>query len=82
MHGSFFTIVPVHRKSDDASVPEWYSGNMYAMNRAPYQVVDFPAVLSKDEPTTFDIFISGDYEVSNAQHDWRDDSIDLVSDSS
>ena len=58
--GSFFTILP---KNVDDFLPEWHSGNIYDMNRAPPNAVELPGVVHTDKPTEFDFFVSGDYEV-------------------
>ncbi|KAJ3842899.1 hypothetical protein F5878DRAFT_348438 [Lentinula raphanica] len=58
--GSYFTIIA----SDSANkTPRWYSGNIYDMERALPRVIDLPEAPSLDEPTTYDIFVSGDYEI-------------------
>jgi hypothetical protein len=44
-------------------VPTWYSGNIYDLEQAPPQIIDLPAIPSAISPTTYDIFVSGDYEV-------------------
>ena len=63
--GSFFTVVPEgpRKTQDDAVVPEWHAGNIYAMGRSPANVVSLPVAPSTTEPTTYIIFVSGDYEV-------------------
>ncbi|ETW85653.1 hypothetical protein HETIRDRAFT_150141 [Heterobasidion irregulare TC 32-1] len=64
--GAFFTILPAHDAGsslDSAIVPEWYSGNIYAMERAPPKAVRFPAPPSARGSTTYDVFVSGDYEI-------------------
>ena len=59
--GSYFTILP--RKTEDQIIPEWYSGNIYSMHRAPPTAVKLLGALNMDGPTIFDVFVSGDYEV-------------------
>ncbi|KAI0332093.1 hypothetical protein GY45DRAFT_1321394 [Cubamyces sp. BRFM 1775] len=63
--GSFFTVVPAisQKAQDGAIVPEWHAGNIYAMGRSPSNVVSFPVAPSTTEPTTYTIFVSGDYEI-------------------
>jgi pimeloyl-ACP methyl ester carboxylesterase len=66
VQGSFFTVLPSNASEDTQSeplVPEWYSGNIYDMEQAPPQILDFPIPPSTTSPTTFDIFVSGDYEI-------------------
>jgi len=45
-------------------VPKWYSGNIYDLEQAPPQIIDLPVVPSLADPTTYDLFVSGDYEVA------------------
>ncbi|THH15894.1 hypothetical protein EW146_g4658 [Bondarzewia mesenterica] len=52
--GSFFTILP---QSKGDIVPQWYSGNIYAMERAPPKTVRFPVLPARNKPTTYDVFI-------------------------
>lgn len=60
--GSFFTFRP-QTQPISSFVPEWYAGNIYDMERAQSHVVLLPGNLSLLEPTSYDVFISGDYEV-------------------
>lgn len=64
LEGSFFTILPSHDARGLAeSIPKWYLGNIYALNPALPQTVPLPIAPSLREPTTYEIFVSGDYEV-------------------
>jgi len=68
VQGSFFTVLPSNTSEDTQSepfVPKWYSGNIYEMEQAPPQILDFPILPSTTSPTTYDIFVSGDYEVNS-----------------
>lgn len=65
--GSFFAILPQERTKN--TVPEWYSGNIYALPRAVPPAVRFPTAPSLTEPTTYDLFVSGDYEVNQTNSD-------------
>lgn len=60
IQGSFFTILP---KSGGNRVPKWCSGNIYSMERSLPRIIDFPSTPSLTSPTSYDIFVSGDYEV-------------------
>jgi len=60
--GSFFTVRP-SELAEVESIPRWYTGNIYAMTAAPPQSVDFPVAPSTSGPTTYDLFVSGDYEI-------------------
>jgi hypothetical protein len=63
-NASYFTILPsadyIERSS---SAPEWYSGNIYDIERALPQIVKLPILPSLVRPTEYDIYVSGDYEV-------------------
>ncbi|KAI0807549.1 hypothetical protein C8Q74DRAFT_1363040 [Fomes fomentarius] len=64
--GSFFAIRPQLQtvaNKDDISIPEWHSGNIYALARSPPNFVDLPSPPSLDSPTTYDLVVSGDYEI-------------------
>ncbi|KAH7877813.1 uncharacterized protein C8R40DRAFT_1159305 [Lentinula edodes] len=58
--GSYFTIIS---SNSTGKVPRWYAGNIYDMERALPRVVELPEAPSFDKPTTYDIFVSGDYEI-------------------
>lgn len=60
--GSFFTLRP-QTQPISSFVPEWYAGNIYGMEWAQSRVVLLPENPSLLEPTLYDVFISGDYEV-------------------
>ena len=62
--GSYFTLRPQNQPLS-SFVPEWYAGNIYDMERAQSRVVLLPDTPSLLEPTSYDVFISGDYEVSS-----------------
>lgn len=47
----------------DTFIPKWYAGNVYAMDAAPAHSISLPFPPSETESTTYDLFISGDYEV-------------------
>lgn len=59
IQGSFFTILPL----EDPGVPKWYSGDVYAIERAIPRSIELPTPPSLTLPTTYNIFVSGDYEV-------------------
>ncbi|KAJ4488323.1 hypothetical protein J3R30DRAFT_3696095 [Lentinula aciculospora] len=56
---SYFTIT----SSNSEKLPRWYAGNIYDMERALPRVVELPTEPALDQPTTYDIFVSGDYEI-------------------
>ena len=61
---SFFALVPVQPSSSDIFfTPEWHPGNIYGLPRSPKQLIDLPD-LSLTHPTVYNIFVSGDYEVT------------------
>lgn len=65
--GSQFTILPSQGssgpKSQLSNVPVWHSGNIYELSRAPPNAVELPSIPYDCHPTTYDVFVSGDYEV-------------------
>ncbi|KZV67959.1 hypothetical protein PENSPDRAFT_32803 [Peniophora sp. CONT] len=61
IQGSFFALLPQERNEE--AVPEWYSGNIYDLARGAAPAVRFPTPPSVTEPTTYDLFVSGDYEI-------------------
>ncbi|TFY66824.1 hypothetical protein EVG20_g4262 [Dentipellis fragilis] len=62
--GTFFTIVPRLPNSElSDSVPEWYAGNVYNMERSLPQAVQLPSPPSLSSPTVYDVYVSGDYEI-------------------
>ncbi|KAI0713279.1 hypothetical protein C8Q76DRAFT_621267 [Earliella scabrosa] len=66
VQGSFFAVRPLLNSTgtqDSAFVPEWHTGNIYAMARAPPNFVDLPSPPSLDAPTTYELIVSGDYEI-------------------
>ncbi|KAI0362755.1 hypothetical protein OH77DRAFT_1389445 [Trametes cingulata] len=65
IQGSFFTILPVNVEdlSTPALVPEWHAGNIYGMSRSPPNSVVLQIPPSITSPTTYSIFVSGDYEI-------------------
>ncbi|KAM5531823.1 hypothetical protein V8D89_014522 [Ganoderma adspersum] len=63
LQGSFFTILPSPDAMYEAFVPEWHAGNVYALGKAPPNVVRLPHPPSLDSPTTYQIVVSGDYEI-------------------
>ena len=63
LQGSFFTIVPCTSDEPGPLIPRWYSGNIYAIERATPQIVPLPTEPANDGPTQYYLFVSGDYEV-------------------
>lgn len=67
--GSFFTIFPSQDEDSKDSTsrtvytPRWWAGNIYETNVSPPHAVPLPSAPSKTSPTTYDLFVSGDYEV-------------------
>lgn len=58
--GSYFTILSI---DETQRTPEWYLGNIYDMEQALPRVVNLPTSPDPKNPTEYEIFISGDYEV-------------------
>lgn len=63
---SYFTLRPQSHPLS-SFVPEWYAGNIYDMDPALPRVVPLPQSPSLLEPTSYDVFISADYEVSSTR---------------
>lgn len=64
--GSFFTVLPSQDEGSGEATPQtpkWWAGNIYAINASPPQAVPLPTTPSETSPTTYDLFVSGDYEV-------------------
>jgi hypothetical protein len=61
VQGSYFTLLP--EQTDSAVVPQWHAGNIYNMERAIPRTVELPHPPSTESPTTYQLFVSGDYEV-------------------
>ncbi|KAG7092176.1 hypothetical protein E1B28_008545 [Marasmius oreades] len=61
IQGSYFTILP--ENVEERKVPKWYAGNIYNMERALPRVVELPLPPSLNIPTTYHIYVSGDYEI-------------------
>jgi hypothetical protein len=65
LQGAFVTILPPpdspQRKTH---IPVWHPGNVYAMERAPSQLVRLPVSPARNEEgTRYEVIICGAYEV-------------------
>ncbi|KAI6129123.1 hypothetical protein EV401DRAFT_2194488 [Pisolithus croceorrhizus] len=67
LRGAFFTILPSPTSMErQEHIPEWHIGNVYAMSRAPVQLVKLPASPRRnmsEEGTRYEVIICGAYEV-------------------
>ncbi|KAK1229074.1 hypothetical protein PQX77_007890 [Marasmius sp. AFHP31] len=63
IQGSYFTILPEQSTCAEAVTPIWYAGNIYNMERALPRAVELPCSPSLDAPTTYQLYVSGDYEI-------------------
>ncbi|KAJ7771786.1 hypothetical protein B0H16DRAFT_1772103, partial [Mycena metata] len=61
IQGSYITIVPASEDSA-SSPPQWHAGNIYGMERTLPRAVELPTPPSTTGPTTYHVFVSGDYE--------------------
>lgn len=63
--GSFFALLPRETLTEymENMAVKWHVGNIYEMERAPPNSVEFPVLPSLTKPTIYDLFVSGDYEV-------------------
>jgi len=55
----FFTLVP--ENPGPSFTPQWHPGDIYAFNKNPQQLIPLPVPFL--QPTTFHLFVAGDYEV-------------------
>ncbi|KAF8184969.1 hypothetical protein K438DRAFT_1597701 [Mycena galopus ATCC 62051] len=60
VQGAYIAIVPA---SESSSLPEWHAGNIYAMERTLPRAIELPTPPSTTSPTTYHVFVSGDYEI-------------------
>lgn len=63
VQGSYFTVLPVEIETHGEYVPEWHAGNIYNLERALPRAANLPTPPSLTQPTVYDLFVSGDYEV-------------------
>ncbi|KAJ7702393.1 hypothetical protein B0H17DRAFT_923464 [Mycena rosella] len=61
IQGSYIAIVPAS-DSEVVSPPEWHAGNIYAIERTLPRAIELPSPPSTTSPTTYHVFVSGDYE--------------------
>ncbi|KAJ7197231.1 hypothetical protein GGX14DRAFT_545520 [Mycena pura] len=59
IQGSYIAILD----SELSSPPEWHAGNVYATDRTLPRAIELPTPPSAISPTTYHIFVSGDYEI-------------------
>lgn len=66
VQGALFTILPPPASPERKThIPEWHTGNVYAMARAPTQLVRLPVSpkRSEDGGTRYEVVICGAYEI-------------------
>ncbi|KAI6043011.1 hypothetical protein EDC04DRAFT_2654078 [Pisolithus marmoratus] len=67
LRGAFFTILPPPTSTErEEHTPEWHMGNLYAMSRAPVQLVKLPVSPRRnmsEEGTRYEVIICGAYEI-------------------
>ncbi|TDL27220.1 hypothetical protein BD410DRAFT_713943 [Rickenella mellea] len=65
VQGSYFTLVPRndHDHTSKPFIPEWHAGNIYDMRRSLPSAVNLPTAPSFEQPTHYDLVVSGDYEI-------------------
>ncbi|KAG6334879.1 hypothetical protein ID866_4203 [Astraeus odoratus] len=63
--GAFFTILPpLGSPEREVHVPEWNIGNVYALSRAPAQLVKLPVSPSRSgNGTRYEVVVCGAYEI-------------------
>ncbi|KAJ7236724.1 hypothetical protein B0H12DRAFT_124090 [Mycena haematopus] len=62
VQGSYISIIPASG-SESSSPPEWHAGNIYALERTLPRAIELPTPPSPASPTTYHVFVSGDYEI-------------------
>lgn len=65
IQGSYISILPAS-DVEPFSPAEWHAGNIYAMERTLPRAIELPTPPSATSPTTYHVFVSGDYEASAA----------------
>ncbi|KAI6110086.1 hypothetical protein F5141DRAFT_1215536 [Pisolithus sp. B1] len=67
LRGAFFTVLPSPTSTErQEHIPEWHIGNVYAMSRAPAQLVKLPASPRGnmgEGGTKYEVIICGAYEI-------------------
>lgn len=67
LRGAFFTILPSPTSTERKEhIPQWHIGNVYAMSRAPVQLVKLPASPRGnmgEGGTKYEVIICGAYEI-------------------
>ncbi|THV08034.1 hypothetical protein K435DRAFT_815267 [Dendrothele bispora CBS 962.96] len=61
VQGSYFTVLPIENHTNIS--PRWYAGDIYAIERSLPHIVQLPVPPSLSSPTTYEIFVAGDYEI-------------------
>ncbi|KAJ6618285.1 hypothetical protein B0H10DRAFT_2164198 [Mycena sp. CBHHK59/15] len=62
IQGSYIAILSASG-SEPRPPAEWHAGNIYAMERTLPRAVELPSAPSTISPTTYDVYVSGDYEI-------------------
>ena len=64
LQGAFFTILPPPDSPErETHVPEWHRGNIYALERAPVQLISLPCSPTSNDETRYEVIICAPYEV-------------------
>ncbi|KAJ6500423.1 hypothetical protein C8R45DRAFT_67979 [Mycena sanguinolenta] len=63
VQGSYIAIIPEASGSESYSPPEWHAGNIYDLERTLPRAIELPTPPSTTSPTTYHVFVSGDYEI-------------------
>ncbi|KAF7311632.1 hypothetical protein MKEN_01066400 [Mycena kentingensis (nom. inval.)] len=59
MQGSYIAIMD----EECSKTPQWHAGNIYALERSPLRAIDLPTVPRTNGPTSYRVFVAGDYEI-------------------
>lgn len=63
LQGAYFSILPGDETTWTTHVPEWYMGNVYALERAPVQFVSLPMSPCRAEATRYQVVLCAPYEI-------------------
>ncbi|OAX43816.1 hypothetical protein K503DRAFT_730813 [Rhizopogon vinicolor AM-OR11-026] len=63
LQGAYFSILPGDETVWATHIPEWHMGNVYALERAPVQLVSLPTSPSRDRATRYQVVLGGPYEI-------------------
>ncbi|KAF9459360.1 hypothetical protein BDZ94DRAFT_1199681 [Collybia nuda] len=63
VQGSYITVIPAGSVERARYLPEWHAGNIYNLERSLPRAINLPSPPSLIHPTTYNVIVSGDYEI-------------------